>query len=101
MKGKVQVWVGGGTRFSLKCSGQCYMVLCMSFYLVSLTELCSFWNARFILEQGVAGFPQFGKKMPQKIYVAGSNGAQKNRTKDKYYFFKIKYSKTSLTTTLI
>ena len=26
--------------------------------------------------------------MPHKIYVAASNGAQKNRPKDKYYFFK-------------
>ena len=27
----------------------------------------------FILERGLAGFPQFGKKMPHKIYVAASN----------------------------
>ena len=39
----------------------------------------------FILERGLTGFPQFGKKMPHKIYVAASNGAQKNRPKDKYY----------------
>ena len=32
---------------------------------------------------------------------APSNGVQKNRPNDKYYFFEIKYSKTSLTTTLI
>ena len=31
----------------------------------------------FILERGLAGFPQFGKKMSHKIYVAGSNWAQK------------------------
>ena len=55
----------------------------------------------FILERGLAGSPQFGKKMPYKIYVAASNGVHKNRPKDQYYFFKIKYSKTSLTTTLI
>ena len=41
------------------------------------------------------------KKTPQKIYVAASNGAQKNRPKDKYYLFQMKQSKTSLTTTLI
>ena len=35
--------------------------------------------------------------MPHKIYVTASNGAQKNRPKDKYYFFEIKYSKTLLT----
>ena len=35
----------------------------------------------FILEGGVAGFPQFGeKKMPHKSYVAGSNWAQKKKT---------------------
>ena len=35
----------------------------------------------FILEGGVAGFPQFGKKkLPHKIYVAGSNWAQKKKT---------------------
>ena len=28
-----------------------------------------------ILERGLAGFPQFGKKMPHKIYVAESNEA--------------------------
>ena len=38
--------------------------------------------------------------MLHKIYVAASNGAQKNRPKDKHYF-EIKYSKTTLTTTLI
>ena len=36
-----------------------------------------------------------------KIYVATFNGVQKNRPKDKYYFLEIKYSKTSLATTLI
>ena len=30
------------------------------------------------------------KKMPHKIYVAVSNGAQKNTPKDQYYFFKNK-----------
>ena len=40
-------------------------------------------------------------KMPHKIYVAASNMAQKNRPNDKYYFFEINYSKTSLTTTVI
>ena len=57
----------------------------------------------FIPEGGVAGFPQFGKKkLPHKIYVAGSNWAQKKKDPSiKYYFFEIKYSKKSLTTTLI
>ena len=43
------------------------------------------------------------KKMLHKIYAATSNGTPppKNRPKDKYLFFQIKYSKTSLTTTLI
>ena len=42
------------------------------------------------------------KKMLHKIYAATSNGTPpKNRLKDKYLFFQIKYSKTSLTTTLI
>ena len=58
-------------------------------------------NAGFISERGFAGFPQFGKKMPHKIYVATSNGAQNNRPKDKYYFLEITHSKTSPTTTLI
>ena len=40
------------------------------------------------------------KKMPHKIYVAGSNWAQKKDPSIKYYFFEIKYSKKSLTTTL-
>ena len=47
------------------------------------------------------GISAIWKKMPHKIYVVSSNGAQKNRPKDKCYFFGIKYSKTSLTTTLI
>ena len=46
-------------------------------------------------------FPQFGKKLLHKIYVVTSNGAQKNRPKDEYYFFKLKYSKTSLTTLIL
>ena len=34
--------------------------------------------------------------MQRKIYFATSNGAQKNRLKDKYViFFEIEYSKTS------
>ena len=41
------------------------------------------------------------KKVLHKIYVATFNGVQKNRPKDKYYFLEIKYSKTSLATTLI
>ena len=42
----------------------------------------------FILERGPAGFPQWGKKkMPHKIYVAGSNWAQKKDSSIKYYFF--------------
>ena len=58
-------------------------------------------QAVFIQDRDLAGFPQFGKKMPHKIYVAGSNWAQKKDPSIKYYFFEIKYSKTSLTTTLI
>ena len=34
--------MGSGTRFSWKFLGQCYMVF-LPFYLVSLSELCSFW----------------------------------------------------------
>ena len=35
----------------------------------------------FILERGLAGFPQFGKKKtPLKIIVAGSNWSQKKKT---------------------
>ena len=41
MKGK-ESWVGSGTRFSWKFSGQCYMVF-WPFPLVSLTEFCSLW----------------------------------------------------------
>ena len=47
------------------------------------------------------GISAVWKKTPQKIYVAASNGAEKNKPKDKYYLFEIKYSKTSLTATLI
>ena len=41
--------------------------------------------------------------MPHKVYVAASNGpARKNyRPKDKYDFFKIKYSRMSVTKILI
>ena len=50
-----------------------------------------FLKAGFIPERGLAGFPQFGKNMPHKIYLAESNGARqkkkKNRPKDKNYFF--------------
>ena len=34
----------------------------------------------FILEHGLEGFPQFGKKLLHKIYVVTSNGAQKMST---------------------
>jgi len=44
-------------------------------------------NAAIILEHGLVRSPQFGKKIPHKIYIAVSNGAQKNRLKDMYYFF--------------
>ena len=48
----------------------------------------------FFLEHGLAGFPHlFGKKLLHKIYVVMSNGAQKNRPKDKHYFFEIKVFK--------
>ena len=48
-----------------------------------------FLKAGFIPERGLAGFPQFGKNMPYKIYVAASNGARKkkNRPKEKKLFF--------------
>ena len=41
--------------------------------------------------------------MPHKIYVAASSGAQKKKDPriSTIFFFEIKYSKTSLTTTLI
>ena len=35
--------MGDGTRFSLKFSGQFYMVFFLPFSPVSLAELCSFW----------------------------------------------------------
>ena len=37
-----------------------------------------------VSERGFAGFPQFEKQIPHKIYVGGSNGGQKNCAKDKY-----------------
>ena len=58
-------------------------------------------EARFILERGLAGFPQFGKKYRIRFTLPRQMGRKKNRPKDKYYFFDMKYSKTSLTTTLI
>ena len=45
-------------------------------------------------------FRNLEKKAAQKLRCCVKWGAKK-RPKDKYYFFKIKYSKTSLTTTLI
>ena len=47
------------------------------------------------------GISAIWKKMPHKIYVATSNGTPKNKSKDEYYFFKMKYSKSSLTTTTL
>ena len=41
--------------------------------------------AGFIPEHDLLGFPQFGLRCHIKFYVATSNGAQKNRPKDKYY----------------
>ena len=49
------------------------------------------------------GISAIWKTMPHKVYVAASNGpARKNyRPKDKYDFFKIKYSRMSVTKILI
>ena len=58
-------------------------------------------RAAFILERGLAWFAQVGKKHRIKFTLPRQMGRKKNRPKDKYYFFEIKYSKTSLTTTLI
>ena len=57
----------------------------------------------FILEGGLAGFPQFGKKKKCRIKftLPGQIGRKKKDPSIKYYFFEIKYSKKSLTTTLI
>ena len=44
--------------------------------------------AGFILERSLARFPQFGKKMPHKIYVAASNRAQKIDPRISTIFFK-------------
>ena len=56
----------------------------------------------FIPEGGVAGFPQFGKKkITAQNLRCRANWAQKKKDPSiKYYFFEIKYSKKSLTTTL-
>ena len=58
-------------------------------------------RAGFTLERGRAGFPQVGKKHRIKFTLPRQMGRQNNRPKDNYYFFEIKYSKTSLTTALI
>ena len=43
----------------------------------------------------------FGKKCLIKFTLPHQMGRKTNRPKDKYYFFEIRYSRTSLTTTLI
>ena len=58
----------------------------------------------FIQGHSFAGFLQIGKKCCLKFVLLGQMGQKikiKNRPKDKYHFLEIKYSKTSLTTTLI
>ena len=80
----------------------------MLMMMMMTTIIMIIWaKTGFILECGLAGFPQFGKTMPQ-VAVSKKNNSQKNdiiknRPKDKYYFFlnKVQYSKTSMTTTLI
>ena len=57
---------------------------------LAMQSECYSCTTGFILECGLAGFLQFGKKLLHKMYVVVSNGAQKNRPKDKYYFFQIK-----------
>ena len=44
-------------------------------------------EAGFILERGLAGFPQFGKKCRIRFTLPRQMGRKKNRPKDKYYFF--------------
>ena len=80
----------------------------MLMMMMMTTIIMIIWaKTGFILECGLAGFPQFGKTMPQ-VAASKKNNSQKNdiiknRPKDKYYFFlnKVQYSKTSMTTTLI
>ena len=58
-------------------------------------------QAVFIQERGLAGFTQFGKKKCRiKFTLPGQIGRKKDPS-IKYYFLEIKYSKTSLTITLI
>ena len=57
--------------------------------------------SRFILERGLEGFPQLGKKCRIKFTLLCQMGRKKYRPKDQYDYFEIKYSKISLTTTLI
>ena len=48
----------------------------LSILLVMLLSITASLTV-FILQPGLTEFPQFGKKMPHKIHVAGSNWAQK------------------------
>ena len=57
-------------------------------------------KAGFILDCGLAGFPQFGKKN-LKFTLPRQMGRKKIDPRISTTFFYIKYSKTSLTTTLI
>ena len=50
-------------------------------------------HAGFILECGFAGFPQFQKKSPHKIFLGMSNRVHKIVPKDKYLFSEIKEKK--------
>ena len=66
-----------------------------------MLRIVNMW-LRFILERNLVRFPQFVKKCCIKFTLPHQMGPPpKNRPKDKYLFFQIKYSKTSLTTTLI
>ena len=64
-------------------------------------------NTGFILERGLAGFPQFGKTMPHKINILRccvkwvTHNLKKIDQRKSTNFFSIKYWKTSLTKTLI
>ena len=64
--------------------------------MMMMTIMIIWAKTGFILECGLAGFPQFGKKcrtLPRQIkIIVKNNHIIKNRPKDKYYFFKIKYS---------
>ena len=76
----------------------------LTILILFLGDFCRHGSKQgFMLEHGLVGFPQFEKNMPRNIYVTASNGTQKKiYTRISTIFLKkIKYSKTSLTKTLI